>query len=242
LHLSSAEDVVLGIGVFQAYYEQHQLKSYSPSTIAWIPSTESFFLFFWGPLAGKLCDDYGPRIPIAIGSFLHVFGLMMVSISTKYYQIFLAQSICSALGCSFLFYPTIAACGTWFLRHRALAFGVMVAGSSIGGVVLPIMVDRLVVSIGFGWTMRSVAFLLLGLLIFGNLTVRSRLPPLRRKFRFLDFITPFGEMPFLLLAISGFFIYVGGFLPFTFLTLQAQNEGMSTKLANYLIPIINAAS
>jgi hypothetical protein len=36
-----------GIGIFQDYYQDNQLKAYSPSTIAWIPSTESFMLFFW---------------------------------------------------------------------------------------------------------------------------------------------------------------------------------------------------
>jgi hypothetical protein len=30
-----------GIGVFQDYYETHQLKDLSPSTIAWIPSLET---------------------------------------------------------------------------------------------------------------------------------------------------------------------------------------------------------
>ena len=53
---------------------------------------------------GKMTDDLGPRIPVLIGSFLHVFGLMMTSLSKEYYQIFLAQSVCSAMGCSFLFY------------------------------------------------------------------------------------------------------------------------------------------
>jgi len=59
-----------------------------------------------GPVAGKFVDDFGPRWPILMGSFLHIFGLMMVSISDKYYQIFLAQGVCSAIGCSFLFYPS----------------------------------------------------------------------------------------------------------------------------------------
>jgi MFS family permease len=167
---------------------------------------------------------------------------MMTSISTKYYHFFLAQSVCSGIGCSFLFYPTIAACGTWFLRHRALAFGVMVAGSSIGGVVLPIAVDRLLGEVGFGWAMRIIAFIILGLLIFGNLAVKSRLPPLRRPFRFMDFCTPFSEKPFLLLALGSFFVYFGGFLPFNFLIVQAKEKGMSPTLASYLVPIINAAS
>lgn len=37
---------LLGIGIFQDYYQSHQLKAYSPSTVAWIPSVESFMLFF----------------------------------------------------------------------------------------------------------------------------------------------------------------------------------------------------
>ena len=40
------------IGIFQAYYETHQLSGYSPSTVAWIPSTESFFMFFCVSLSG----------------------------------------------------------------------------------------------------------------------------------------------------------------------------------------------
>ena len=35
-----------GIGVFQAYYENHQLKNYSSSTISWITSLEIFFMLF----------------------------------------------------------------------------------------------------------------------------------------------------------------------------------------------------
>lgn len=189
-----------------------------------------------------MVDNIGPRIPILIGSLLHIFGLMMTSISHKYYQIFLAQSVCSAIGCSFLFYPTIAAAGTWFLKHRALAFGIMVSGSSLGGVVLPIMVNHLVKSIGFGWAMRSTAFLLLGLLVFGNLFVKSRLPPARRPIKLTDFFTPFAEMPFMLLAIGGFFAYFGGFLPFNFVIVQGKAEGMSDNLSGYLVPILNAAS
>lgn len=90
--------------------------------------------------------------------------------------------------------------------------------------------------------MRCTAFLLLGLLIIGNLTITSRLPPTRRKFDIRDFITPFAEPPFLLLTIGGFIIYLGGFLPFNFIITQAKAEGMSTELASYMVSIVNAAS
>ncbi|KAJ3478961.1 hypothetical protein NLG97_g8443 [Lecanicillium saksenae] len=230
------------IGIFQDYYQHHQLASYSSSTVAWITSTESFMMFFWGPLVGKMTDDLGPRIPVLIGSFLHVFGLMMTSLSKEYYQIFLAQSVCSAIGCSFLFYAPIAALGTWFRRHRAFAFGIVTAGSSLGGVVLPIMVNHLVVSAGFAWAMRATAFLFLGLLMIGNLTVKSRLPPPKRPFRFMAFVTPFSERPFMLLTIATFMIYIGAFLPFNFIIVQAKAQGMSPNLAGYMVSIINASS
>ena len=35
----------LGIGVFQDYYQSHQLSGFSSSTIAWIPSLQTFVMF-----------------------------------------------------------------------------------------------------------------------------------------------------------------------------------------------------
>lgn len=37
------------------------------------------------------------------GTLLHVFGLMMASISTEYYQILLSQGVCSAIGVAAVF-------------------------------------------------------------------------------------------------------------------------------------------
>lgn len=136
----------------------------------------------------------------------------------------------------------LAAIGTWFRARRAFAFGIVLAGSSLGGVVLPIMVEKLIVRIGFGWAMRSVAFTLLGLLIFGNLVLKARLPPTPRPVSMMDFVKPYFEISFLLLSISSFFIYIAGFLPFNYIIVQAQATGMSDDLASYLIPILNAAS
>jgi hypothetical protein len=104
------------------------------------------------------------------------------------------------------------------------------------------MVSQLIPTIGFGWTMRATAFLLLGLLVIGNAFVKSRLPPPKRRFQLVDFLTPFRELPFALLTTASFFIYLGGFLPFTFIILSARANGMSDDLASYLVPIINGAS
>lgn len=129
------------VGVFQAYYENVTLRQYASSTIAWISSLMIFFMFFFGPIIGKLYDNYGPRWLLVGGTFLEVFGLMMLSLSTEYYQILLSQGICAALGASTMFYPAMSTITTWFFKKRGAAFGIIAAGSSLGGVILPIMVS-----------------------------------------------------------------------------------------------------
>lgn len=113
------------IALFQAEYEINQLKTYSSSEVSWITSSECesllpqpavkqqahfnlvFFMLFMSPLSGYLFDNYGPRLPICIGGLMHVFGLMMTSLSSKYYQFYLAQSICSGTGTSLIFTPAM---------------------------------------------------------------------------------------------------------------------------------------
>lgn len=193
-----------------------------------------------GPIVGKLYGNYGPRYILLFGSFMHVFGLMMTSISTEYYQFLLAQGICSPLGASAVFYSGMSSVTTWFFHRRALALGVTASGSSLGGVIFPIMVERLVQEVGFGWAMRISGFLILLMLLIANVTVKSRIPPSPKPFILMEFIHPLMEVPFLLLCIASFLFFLGLFLPINFIILQAEAVGMSAHLAGYLIAILNA--
>ncbi|CAL3971653.1 unnamed protein product [Diplocarpon coronariae] len=230
------------IGVFQQYYQQNLLAGYSSSTISWIPSLEVFMMFFGGPVFGKVFDNFGPRWLLFGGTVFHVFGLMMTSLSTKYYQFILAQGICSALGASAIFYAAMSSVGTWFFRNRATAFGIMASGSSLGGVILPIMVSKLIPRIGYAWTMRAVASMMLGMLIIANFTVKSRLAPQPKKLDLMTFVRPLKEPAFSLLCLASFLFFFGTFLPFNYIILQARSHGMSVNLSIYLIPILNASS
>ncbi|KAJ5778373.1 MFS general substrate transporter [Penicillium odoratum] len=230
------------LGVFQNYYEKELLHAYSASTIAWIASTQIFMMYGGGIVLGKVFDHYGPRWLLLVGGFAHVFGLMMTSISKEYYQIFLSQAVCSALGASAIYYASLGSLASWFRRKSATAFGLAASGASIGGVIFPVMVDCLISRIGFGWTMRAVAFLILGGLIIVNLTVKSRLIHKQKPVYIRQYLKPFTEIPFLLLVISLSLFSFGLFLPFNFITAQAQTLGMSSKLANYLVAILNATS
>ncbi|EFE41002.1 hypothetical protein TRV_04294, partial [Trichophyton verrucosum HKI 0517] len=240
------------IALFQANYEMNQLKGYPRSTISWITSMEFFFMMFMSPVAGRLFDRYGPRVPLLIGTVLHVLGLMMASISTKYYQFVLSQSVCSGIGASFIFNPAMAAVcvipfangrsnlnvnclfqpQTYFRERRGLIAGLTVAGSSLGGVIFPLMVQHLLPAVGFGWTMRICAFLILGLLIYADLTITSNFNHGPHPFKLSNYFLPLKELNFNIMWFSMFFLFL----------VSAIHYGMPQRLAYSLVPVLNGAS
>lgn len=229
------------IGVFQQYYEEGPLRNYSSSDVSWITATQVWGMVFFGLIFGRVFDVYGPRWMLIIGTIVYVFGLMMTSLATQYYQFFLAQSICAAIASSACFNACMTSVVSWFFKKRSAAFGVMVSGSSMGGFVMPIMIEQLIPKIGFPWTMRVVAFIFLGLLSMACATVKSRLPPRPKPLVINDYLSGFKEPTFLLLMIANFLFYWGMFIPYNFILLQAQSVGTSATLIQYLIPILNFA-
>ena len=73
--------------------------------------------------------------------------------------------------------------------------------------MFPLMVQHMIPRIGFGWTMRTCAFLVLGLLIFANLAIRSNLEHHPRRFDILDYFRPLREPSFAILSVASFFMY-----------------------------------
>ncbi|KAJ5707375.1 major facilitator superfamily domain-containing protein [Penicillium malachiteum] len=229
------------VGVFQAYYQAHQLQNESPSTVSWIPSVSMFMLFITGPFIGRIFDKNGPKSLLLVGTFLHVFGIMMASLATKYYQLLLSQAICSPLGAGMILYPSFSCVATWFQERRALAMGITASGSSLGGVVLPILINWMLPKVVFAWTMRTCAFMILTLLVITNLTVRSRLPPRPKPANIGNYIRHFGDPAFLLTVLASFcFFSMGMCIPITFLVTFGEAVGMSAKMAGYLAAIYNA--
>jgi MFS family permease len=166
---------------------------------------------------------------------------MMASISKEYYQILLSQGVCSAMGVCAIFQPSINCIPSWFNKKRGAAYGIVSTGSSLGGVIFPIMVSRMIAEVGYAWAMRTAAFLILFLLGIAILTVRSRVPPKPQNIDKASLIRPFREIKMLLIIAGFVFLTFGIFIPVNYLVIQAMDAGMSYDLAQYLVPILNAA-
>lgn len=196
---------------------------------------------FLGPILGRIYDRYGLRLLVGVGSFMHVFGLMMASLSTKYYQFLLSQGVCSAIGVAAVFMCAITTISEWFTKRRGLAFGVMATGSSVGGVVFPIMMNNMIQTVGYGWAMRTAAFIILVLLVVTNLTLRSRRVRVQAKLPRESLTKPLRELTFVMLFIGLFLVPFGLYAPITYIPTVAIGTGMSNDMAQNLVAIYNAA-
>lgn len=130
----------------------------------------------------------------------------------------------------------------WFNKNRGAAFGILTTGSSVGGVVYPILVSRLIDDVGFPWAMRTCGFLILFLMIIAILTIKPFRPPQAHPVTSALLVKPLKEPGFVLLVAGFVLLSFGFFVPINYLPSQALSTGMSTNLAQYLLSILNAGS
>ena len=200
-------------GVFQAYYVS-ALK-HPPSSISWVGSTQIFLLFFIGTFSGR-ATDYGLfRITFLTGSVFLLLGVFMTSLCTEYWQLFLAQGVCTGIGNGLLFCPCLALLSTYFSTRRAVAIGIAASGTATGGIVFPVIVQQLLPKIGFPWTVRILGFIMLALQATSFTFLRTRLPP--RKTGSIVEWAAFTEMPYLLFSIGMFLCFWGLYFAFYYL-------------------------
>jgi MFS transporter, MCT family, solute carrier family 16 (monocarboxylic acid transporters), member 10 len=166
-------------GVYQDYYVRVFLTSYSPSAIGWIGSTQLFFQFSMGFFAGRLFDAGYFYYIVSFSSLVYVFAYYMLSLTheNSFYQVFLAQGVAAGVALGFLFLPAIGVIAHHFRRRRSLAMGIVVSGSSCGGLVFPVMLNKLIAAGGFAQATRGVAYLCTGMMLLAVLLMRTRLPP-----------------------------------------------------------------
>lgn len=137
----------------------------------------------------------------------------------------------------------LSAVRDWFDKKRGTAFGICATGSSLGGVIFPIMLTRLVSEVGYAWAMRTSAFLILFLLIIANITVRQRIKhhKLASAAAKPDYLAPFREVPMVFLMTGFFLITFGIFIPIDYIVVEANAAGVSSHIRGYIVPILNAA-
>lgn len=232
------------IGSYQNYYQDVLLKNESPSNLAWIGTLQAVLIILLGVFSGPLFDKGFISSLLIVGSLLVVFGMMMTSLGTEYYQILLAQGLCVGLGSGIIYVPCLAMVGSSFPpRTRVLAIALATSGAAVGGIVFPVALQKLLPQVGFPWATRIIGFIALACFAAALAIVLPRAPAGSKKARSLVDWTAFREPAFMLFCFSLFFMFSAYYVPFFFIPEFAQVEtGASVDFAVYLLVILNAAT
>ncbi|KAJ8129814.1 hypothetical protein O1611_g3815 [Lasiodiplodia mahajangana] len=258
-------------GVYQEYYGTGLLKAYTDSDISWIGSVAIFLLYIGSPVAGLLVDRIGPTILLVIGSIGQLLAVFLSSLCSQYYQLFLSQAVLLGASMSLILTPCVAVVSRRMPHRRGFALGITIGGSSIGGILWPIMLEQLLYADGvsFGWVQRAVGFTMLPLLAVACLTVidaEKEIPttpaadsekasegsviggtssdssPEEKPKANHPIVEMFKNFTFVLLCLGLGLIYLGLFTPFFYISAYAVDKGTSSSTAFYLISVVNGAS
>ncbi|KAH8819178.1 MFS transporter [Xylogone sp. PMI_703] len=258
-------------GIFQFYYAETLLPDKSASQLAWITTIQIFFFFVFGPPVGRLVDVFGARLAIAPFAALGIIAVGLLSLCKEYYQIMLCQGVLFGLACSGTTIPAVVNVSKWFSTRRGLAVGISSCGSSIGGVIYPIMVTRIMRDHGFPTAVKW-SCLLVGITLsagvlcctdpphvpdndigekVNNESGRNDATPAegspepihspKAKRSVLDGLRH-NLFAFIAFITGGFFVMWAMFAPLNFLPEMAVASGMSISLAQYTVAITNAGS
>jgi len=148
---------VNSFGAFQTYYEK--ILPQSPSVISWIGSSQASLLFVGGLFSGRALDAGLFRPTAMLGIALQLVGIFTMSLAKSYWQLLLAQGVCTGMGGGIFYVPVMGLVSTYFDKKRGMAIGLVTSGNGLGGVIYPLVVRELLGKVGFGWTVRVFGFI-----------------------------------------------------------------------------------
>jgi MFS transporter, OFA family, oxalate/formate antiporter len=89
----------------------------------------------FAPVAGKICDRFGPRLVVTMGGFCLGLAMLLMGRITVIWQLYLVYAVIFALGVGSIYAPLMATVSQWFTEKRGIAVGIVAAGIGAGPLV-----------------------------------------------------------------------------------------------------------
>ena len=130
-----------GFGVvytFAGFFKAFQIEFAAPRAhVSLAFSLCAFLYFLLGAPAGMLADRFGPRRVCLAGAAALALGLAGASYAPSLLALYVTYSVGIGIGVGLTYVPSVGAVQPWFLRRRAFATGIAVAGIGAGNLVVP---------------------------------------------------------------------------------------------------------
>ncbi|KAJ2556917.1 hypothetical protein EV175_001679 [Coemansia sp. RSA 1933] len=229
-------------GPYQTYYHLNRFPDEPISTLTWIGTLQFAGMSLCGIPAGILCERFDSRLITFVGGLIMGVALVIASFcDDAVWKLIITQGIVFSIGAAFVLIPSTSIPSQWFVKYRALAIGVVVAGSGIGGLWLTPATTGMINSLGVSWALRITGIIVFAVNSVASLFMRNRLHVEARE-KIIDF-SVFRDLRFMLVFMGAICCVTGYFTPFFELpTFAIKVIGKSESFGNNLVTIINAAS
>lgn len=170
LNIYWAGTLLYGLTVF--FTPVRQAFGWNATLMASIFSLANVLTGLLSPVTGAWFDRAGPRPLMLVAGGCGALGLIALGRTTSL-PLFTAAFALVSIGYSIWSGLGMATAGLWFIRRRGLAMGVIVAGSSLGGLLVPVW-QAVVQAAGWrtGFTLAGIGMLVVGL--SASLVLRHR--------------------------------------------------------------------
>ncbi|CAO3677410.1 unnamed protein product [Rhizopus stolonifer] len=209
------------------------------TALSWIGSLWLALSNIVGPFYGWLSVKIGYKWMLITALFLCTLSMMLSSIATQIWHLYLTQGVLSGIGASLTWFTCISASQQWFSKRRGLSVGIAISGSGFGGLVLLNVVQAIMDRLGYQWALRIIGFISFVCLFIAACTVRP-LNELPRDTPLAVFdLRPLRNPQFILLFGVNF---IGNFafnVPSSFLPAYADYLGLNQWIGTNMSAIIS---
>lgn len=147
-----------------------------------ISGASSLSLFFSGVTSiffGSLNDRYGPRMIMTACGFFLGLGCLLTSQINAIWQLYLFYGVLVGIGISGADVVLLSTVARWFVKKRGMMSGVIMAGTGLGILIMPLVASSLI-SI-YGWRISYIILGTLALLVVISVAQLLRRDPGQMK-------------------------------------------------------------
>ncbi|KAI7897824.1 major facilitator superfamily domain-containing protein [Cokeromyces recurvatus] len=151
-------------GVFLNYYNEVVFPG-QMNQLSWIGSICVALFFILGPVNEWVICKLGYTKMLIIGTIMCPLALMLASISSQIWHLYLTQGVMFGIGASFIFFPCMAGPQQWFTTRRGLAVGYCMCGSGVGGLIFSNIAQAAMEHLDYRWALRINGFVCFAFMI-----------------------------------------------------------------------------
>jgi MFS family permease len=181
------------------------------------------------------------RLAIVVGILIMCLSLGLSSLCNTVQQLVVTQGILYGIGGAITYSPVVTFLDEWFVRRKGLAFGIMWAGTGLGGIIAPLLLQFLLNKYGFRTTLRiwSVMLCIIALPLTWFLKPRLPLPATNRARIGVMFLK---QKSFWLFQVGNVIQGFGFFVPSIYLPTFATQLGFTGTITALPIILINVSA